>query len=336
VVPDGGWADRGLLIANPRAGLRDRRRVDEVAAYVERMVPRLDVVLTEYPGHAEEAAAKAASSGTRAVVVAAGDGTTREAASGLARAGLEQPDGPRPALVNVPFGTGNSFYREIWADVPWRQALGAALGAERPAVRRVDMARIEETGALALLGAGAGLIADVTLKAAGMPEVQGRDRYAQAVAQVMREYRPYPGRVTVDGEVVHEGPVVLVNVGGGRFRAGRFLLLPHSVVDDGLLDACVVGGAMDLAELAGLTRDGSHVGRPGVVYARGSRFSLERTDGGPLSFEYDGELPATGERSRYSLEVLPGILPVLAPGPAPGLASGPDAPTATDGASYLP
>ncbi|WP_413760391.1 diacylglycerol/lipid kinase family protein [Streptomyces sp. MMBL 11-3] len=303
-----GWARSAVLIANPQAGSRERQPVDEVVALCAGLVPHLDVVLTEYPGHAEESAAKAAASAADAVVVLGGDGTTREAASGLVRSGRAEP----PAMLNLPFGTGNSFYREIWADAPWRQVVTGALGGAGPRLRRVDMAHVRETGALALLGAGAGLIADALEVAQGMFDVQGRDRYQRAVARFMSAYTPYEGRVSVDGEVVHEGPVTLVNVGGGRYRAGRFKLLPHSVVDDGLLDVCVVGGEMGVRELAGLTHDGGHLGHPGVTYRTGTRCVVERTDGRPLSFEHDGELCTAGS-SRYTIDLLPGVLPVLSP-----------------------
>ncbi|MGW5851305.1 diacylglycerol/lipid kinase family protein [Streptomyces sp. NPDC055254] len=312
MVTEPSWAARALLIANPRAGARDRQRIDQVIAHCESLVPHIDVVHTAYQGHAEECAAEAAASHSDAVIVLGGDGTTREVASGLARSGLVQPEGKRPAMVNIPFGTGNSFYQEIWADAPWRRVLDQALSGEHPHLRWVDMAHIREIDVLALLGAGSGLVADALEAANGMFEVPGRDRYQQAVARIMSTYTPYEGRVSVDGRVVHEGPVTLVNIGGGRYRAGRFKLLPHSVIDDGLLDVCVVGGRMGVRELAGLTQDGSHIGRPGVVYERGSRFVIERTDGRRLSFEHDGEL-RTGDASRYTIDVLPAVLPVLAP-----------------------
>ncbi|MEU2506635.1 diacylglycerol kinase family protein [Streptomyces sp. NPDC007863] len=303
---------RGVLIANPLAGTREQRRIDEAVAHCERLVPHLDVVHTDHPGHAEEVAAEAVATNVDTVVVLGGDGTTREAASGLARSGTGRSPGRRPAMVNLPFGTGNSFYQEIWADMPWRRALDTALSGSRPHLRWVDMARIREADALALLGAGSGLVAEALKTAYRMLEVQGRDRYQQAVARTVGEFTPYPGRVTVDGEVVHEGSVTLVNVGGGRYRGGQFKLLPHSVIDDGVLDVCVVGGEMGAQELAGLTRDGRHVGVHGVVYRRGTTFLIERTDGEPLSFEHDGEL-LTGDAQRYTVDVLPGILPVLAP-----------------------
>jgi diacylglycerol kinase (ATP) len=49
-----------------------------------------------------------------------------------------------------------------------------------------------------------------------------------------------------------------------------------------------------------------------VVYARGRRITVERTDGMPLVFEQDGDL-LEDESTRYTLAVVPGALPVSAP-----------------------
>lgn len=312
-MPHGRWAGAGLLIANPNAGTRDPGLIDAVAEYCGERLSGLSVVRTAYPGHAAEIAAKSLDEGIDVLVSFGGDGTTREVASGLVRGAQVRPGVPVPPLVHLPGGTGNSFYKEVWSDRPWREALATALSGTRPHVRHVDVARIAETDDFALLGAGSGLIAEALVPAAEIAaERHGRDRYQESVALTIRNFTPYPGRVTVDGRVVHEGAVILANVGGGRYRGGRFKVLPHSVLDDGLLDVCVVTGDLPLRDLPGLTSDGGHVGRPEVVYERGRTIVLERTDGRPLTFEYDGEL-RTGTAQRYTVHVMPSVLPVLAP-----------------------
>lgn len=124
---------------------------------------------------------------------------------------------------------------------------------------------------------------------------------------------PYAGRVIVDGTVLHEGPTLFANVGGGPYRAWQYLVLPDSVLDDGLLDVCVVGTEIGVGfdEFQELMRQGRHVTRPGVHYSRGRSIVLERTDGSPLCFEHDGDLVADAG-SRVTLEVRPRVLPVLA------------------------
>ncbi|QNP68964.1 diacylglycerol kinase [Streptomyces roseirectus] len=313
-----------LVIANPASGTYPPGAAETVRRRLADAGLAAALALTEHPGHARALAAGALTPGGPDLVVAVGgDGTAHEVACGLltdADTGTTAGSGPgplphsgrSPALLTLPTGTGNSFHREIWADLPWRASLERA--ATAPHVRAIDLARVAENGVPAVLGASTGVVAQSLVTARGIAEA-GRDRYEKAVAAALHAFTPYPGRVLVDGEVVQQGPTVFVDVGGGRYRGGRFRLLPHSVMDDGLLDVCVVGTALPLRDLPALARDGSHVGREGVVYARGRSVVVERTDGRPLVFECDGDVLAPA-RERFTLDVLPGALRVV--GPPPG------------------
>ncbi|WP_328492664.1 diacylglycerol kinase family protein [Streptomyces sp. NBC_00414] len=307
-----------LLVANPAAGSYSA----DVAADALRLVleagPAVDLLLTQHPGHARALARAATGPGRADVLVSlGGDGTAHELMTGLA----DSPE--HPALLVLPGGSGNSLYRELWSDRPWQSVLETALTT--PYVRQVDLIRVAETGGTALLGASTGLAAQTLMPTetpAGAPTgesaARGRDRYEKALLDALRTgFPPYPGRVTVDGAEVHRGDTVCANVGGGRYRAGRFMACPRSVLDDGLLDVCVAGTALPTPELLQLARDGRHLGREGVVYARGRRIVLERTDGRPLLFEYDGDLVRSGDATRYTLDVVPQALRVLAPAPHP-------------------
>lgn len=303
-----GWARTAVIVVNSHAGAITGELTDRVVRQCRSLVDDVEVAHTAYPGHASEIAAKAAHDGTDMIVPIGGDGTVTQVAAGLARA-CPQPSTARPAMQVVPAGTGNSFYREIWSDQPHETALQSAL--TRSHRREIDMARIEETDTLVLLGACSGLVAEALVTAAGLTGVTGRDRYQRAVAVTLADFAPHSGRVTVDGQVLHDGSVILANVGGGRYRGGSFMVLPRSLMDDGLLDVCVVTGDLNLPELPGLTRDGRHVDRPEVHYRRGRRIVVERTDGRPLTFEHDGEVMRS-PGTRYTLDVLPAAVSVLA------------------------
>ncbi|MEU7383503.1 MULTISPECIES: diacylglycerol kinase family protein [unclassified Streptomyces] len=301
-----------LIIANSAAGAVTTDRVLEV---LELCARRCDTVTVEWVGRERQELVESRTARSMAhadiVVSVGGDGTARWTAQLIVAAGAGADD--RPALFVVPFGTGNSNYRNLWgSDRPWHEILSAALDRPRPTVRRLDMARVAETGELILLGAGSGLVADVLVVARGI-EATGRARYQAAVERSALTHTPYEGRVLVDGVEVQHGKTMLVNVGGGRYRAWQYDLLPQAEPDDGLLDVCVVGDSADPAVLPDLLRQGRHTGQPGSVYARGREVVIERTDGNPLLFEHDGELrPATG--TRVTIEVVPGILPAVSVG----------------------
>jgi diacylglycerol kinase (ATP) len=303
---DGRAFSAALVIVNPVAGAVGPQLVAELVELCRPYVHRLRVHWTTERGDATRAAAEAVGRRHDVVITVGGDGTVREVVEGLLSAGIGDE---LPVLLIIPAGTGNSSYLAQWGDLPWSEAVPAALSGNGSRRCLLDIARLVELDALVLLGACSGLIADALITARSVPTV-GRERYRLALARTVAGYAPYPGRVLVDGAVVHAGKTVLANVGGGRHRGGTYQVLPRSILDDGLLDVCVIGGEIDPLDVPALTRTGAHLRESGVVYARGRRITVERTDDQPLSFEHDGEL-RTGTATRFTLQVLPGVLPTL-------------------------
>ncbi|MGH4030309.1 diacylglycerol/lipid kinase family protein [Actinomycetota bacterium Odt1-20B] len=304
-----------LVVANPAAGGYRQDMLEDVLRLIAKSGAAVTPLMTGDPGHARTfARVAAAPGGPDALVALGGDGTARELMRGLVdggrMSGPPEDRPPRPLLLVLPGGTANSMYREIWSDLPWRTALELAL--DKPRVRRLDLAGVAETGGLALVGASSGLAARTLAALRGGGPGPASARYEAATAEALDGFAPYPGRVLVDGVEVHRGPTVSVHVGGGRHRMGLFRPLPLSEIDDGLLDVCVAGAALPVPRLLELMRDGGQLGHEGVVHARGRRVTVERTDGRPLLFEYDGDL-AAGDSAGYTLEVVPRALPVLAP-----------------------
>ncbi|MFF9145957.1 diacylglycerol/lipid kinase family protein [Streptomyces sp. NPDC055051] len=301
---------RALIVANPAAGTMTRETLAEISGLCRERLERVEVHTTRYRGDARDTVSAALrrppGEDPDLVVAVGGDGTVGEVIAGMT-------SGLRPAtagLVTVPAGTGNSGYRMVWGDLPWQDALRTALAGPAPgaAARRIDLALLVETGALVVLGACSGLIAQALETARDIP-LTGPARYARALEETAREFTAYPGRVTVDGSVVHEGGTVFANVGGGRIRGGQYVVLPWSAPDDSLLDVCVLGSDVLPTEVAELTLTGAHMNRQGVVYARGRTIRVERLDGHPLCFEYDGELQPPGG-AVMTLTVLPAMVPV--------------------------
>jgi diacylglycerol kinase (ATP) len=302
-----------LIIANPTAGSTSDGLVAELAG-VCGQYGTVRTAWTTERGAATRIAATAGADGWQTVVAVGGDGTVHEVVAGLAAAG-----GPAPALLIVPGGTGNSNYLAQWGDLPWGDAVRAALSRQGAQLCRLDLARLEERDTLVLLGACSGLIAEALIPARQIRE-RGRRRYQLALARAAETFAPYPGRVLVDGREVHAGPTVLANVGGGRHRGGTYPVLPASQLDDGLLDVCVIGGGIPAPQVPELILQGRHVGHPEVVFARGRTVTVERTDGAALTFEHDGELCA-GQQDRSTMRVRGNALPVLCRVGMPGLGS---------------
>lgn len=296
--------DRAVIVANPAARSITREQVAELESLCRGQRIDVTVCWTSKPGDATKVATSSTSDCVDLVLAVGGDGTAREVVHGLAT-------NPGPAaMFIVPAGTANSCYRSFWGEVSWPEALAAALANPAAHTRRLDLARLVENGKLVLAGASTGFPPEAVYAAEHLTGLTGRARYERALTDLAGRFEPYPGRVVVDGTEIHSGPTMLANVGGSRYRGGQFEVIPHSVIDDGLLDVCVIGGEHDPAEMLTLARAGEHVTRSGVAYARGRRVTIERTDGRPVWFEHDGEvLPPSGHR--FTLEVVPNAVPML-------------------------
>lgn len=303
--------DRALLVANPFAGTVTRSVVAELAARCRRRVAQVNVRWVRNRGDAARFAAQAARSGGPSTVVLAvgGDGTAMEVVQGLASAWRGRGRGTVPMLI-VPCGTANSYYRTMWGDLPWQDTLDAALADPARTLRHLDLARWTEHGQLVLAGAATGFAAEAIHCARAITDLSGRARYEKALADLAGRFEPYPGRVVVDDVEIHNGPTMLANVGGSRYRGGQYEVLPHTIVDDGLLDVCIIGGEHDPTEMLRLARSGTHVARSGVVYARGRRVIIERTDGEPVWFEHDGEV-GNDLGATFTFDVVPQGVPML-------------------------
>ena len=93
-------------------------------------------------------------------------------------------------------------------------------------------------------------------------------------------------------------------IGGGR------LIAPYAVVDDGLLDVCLIE-AMPTVDFIALLRrvsDGDHVDDPRVRYFRTATLDLDFER--PVKINVDGEVL---ESSRGAYRILPKAVRVLVP-----------------------
>jgi len=303
---------RVAAVVNPAAGGDG----DQMVAAMEAVgTAEVRTITTTAPGDAADIAYKLAADAAPPDIIAGvgGDGTIFEVVTGLYRAG-ESGGAAVPPLLVAPGGTGNSVYRGLWNDEPWDTVADRALRGNATA-RTIDLARIEQHDRIVVLGSGSGMFAATLVAARNRPE-RGRELLMAASLAAWEGYEPYPGRISIDGEVFHEGRIVETIVGGFRYRAGVLKLVPESIVDDRLLDITVVTSAVDLNAFARAAVQGDLHAVPGIRSGRGERITVERVDGQPMLFEHDGELmPQTAPS--YDIHVVPAALTVLTLADAP-------------------
>ena len=297
---------RARVILNPVAG---RDAAPDFAETINRRLRErfdaVEIVLTAAAGDAERAARQAVVDGCGHLFIGGGDGTLNEAVNGAASAsGL-----PRITLGLIPLGTGNDFATALGIPSDVDAALDVLLAGR---TRQVDLGEVN--GRIFANISGGGYIAEVSEAVTPqMKSIAGRLAYLVGGAQALLEFEPVGTAVAAEpGGVRFESRVYAFAVCNSRMIGGGKLIAPHAVIDDGLLDVCVIE-AMPAIEFVALLRrvaDGTHTDDPRVRYLRAEtvRFQFDRS----IKINTDGEVldaaaceyPCTAPRGAVRREMI--------------------------------
>jgi YegS/Rv2252/BmrU family lipid kinase len=302
---------RTLVVVNPRSrNGATKRQFASLETRLRDSLGSLEVEWTRAPRDAARIAREGVRAGIERIVVAGGDGTTSEVVSGLLGAKL----GDYAEVAPLPLGTGGDLMRTLEVPQELDRALEAiAAGSSRKVdagrVRYTDRSGRERTAHfLNVTSFGAsGLITELVNHATKV--FGGRVSFLLGTLRGITRYRPEEVRIRVDGELVHDGPLVLGTAANGRFFGGGMRIAPRAEPADGLFDVVVVPGFSKIRLLRELPRiyRGTHLEVPEVSLYRGKRVEAEAAPG-RVWVEIDGEplgtLPA-------SIEVLPAAISVL-------------------------
>ncbi len=245
-------------------------------------------------------ARRAVEDGVSRLVVAGGDGTMHQAAQGLA--------GSACALGVVPLGTGNDLAGTLGIPTDFEAAVARALCG---GIRRLDLARVEQTVCIGY--AGVGFDSAVTRFAnEQVKRLRGPLVYFYAVLHTLATFEPPQMRVDHDSGTFTGRAMFAVVANLPRFGGGM-RIAPAALPDDGWLDLVIVRELSRLRLLAVFPRvyRGTHVDHPEIqiVRTRRAEITLDRE----MTLYGGGEPVATHTAGQpYVVEVMPGALPVVA------------------------
>jgi diacylglycerol kinase (ATP) len=268
------------LLVNPVSGTDEGP--DVLPLINERLratVSELDIVITTGEGDATRAARQAVRDGYDRLFVAGGDGTLNEVLNGIASV----PGGLARTIIGViPLGTGNDFATALGTPPEVETAL-EWLTAASPTL--VDVGLLNDRSFVNV--SGGGFIAEVSDAVdPRLKTIAGKLAYIVGGAQVLMSHEPVHaniqwhdageralGSASVDlhAFAVCNAPMI----GGGR------LIAPQAILDDGLLDVCLIESMPTIEFISLLTRvsNGEHVHDRRVRYFRaaGVEMQFDRT-----------------------------------------------------------
>lgn len=284
------------LLLNPAAGAGRALRFAQAArARLQERGIAVELKASTETGGIERLARCLATGGAERIVVCGGDGTMHEAVNGLA--------GSSTILGLLPGGRGNDLATVL--GVPPGPAAAADWFLDGP-VQSIDVGVVNgrRFGTVVALG----LDADVALRTrSGWWKHGGRPGYVACGVARLFTYRAPHLRLTGDFGV-REGRYLLCAVSNSGSYGGGVRIAPHSALDDGQLDLCLVKDLPRLAALPLIPRilRGRHGGAKVVEFLRTSRLRIESDE--PVPAVADGEpagpTPAEVTLERLSLRVV--------------------------------
>ncbi|MEI6874424.1 MAG: YegS/Rv2252/BmrU family lipid kinase [Spirochaetota bacterium] len=279
-----------LLILNPVAAKnRAGERREEIETALSARNIAFETRLTTAVWHAAGLARGAGAEGFTTIIAAGGDGTMNEVINGLM---LAKADGGRiPDLGVLPVGRGNDFAFGMGLPSDLGEAADLiASGRKGP----LDVGFVKggdyPLGRFFGNGLGVGFDALVGFAAAKITWVHGPLTYTLGALRIFALF-PDPVDVRLHFDSLdYEGRSHQISIMNGRRMGGAYYMAPEALVDDGLLDFCIVGDVSrrEMAALIMRYTKGRQKGRPKVTMGRAASFLIEAPRGG-LAVHADGE-----------------------------------------------
>ncbi len=272
---------RVLVIHNPTAGWRRRRRFARILNALVREGIDIDVRPTTQRGDAEAFARNADRDHVDVIAVAGGDGTINEVVNGL--------HDPALPLAIIPLGTANVLAHEIGlGGSPTEIARTIAHGTPRPI--SVGVVNGRRFVMMAGFGFDAYVVSTVKPK---LKRILGKAAYVLSTLAALMAFRFPKYRVRVDGETFDVASAVIAN---GHFYGGTFICARDARLVDPTLHAVLFlkWGVLPTIRYAVWLALGRLDKLPDVKIVPATDIEVERVDAGPVQGDGDilAHLPA--------------------------------------------
>lgn len=212
-------------IINPHSGIGRKNSIEsEIKSLTDTNNVELDIRYTEYAGHGREIATELRDKAD-VVVAVGGDGTVNEIGSALV--------GSETALGIIPSGSGNGLAREL--DIPLRSSLAIDLINEFE-TKRIDVINVD--GRYSLNVAGIGFDAFISHRFA-KSKIRGPLQYMNIIAREYPRYKAKDYVMDIDNHIFQR-KAFFISFANSTQWGNNVHIAPGALMDDGLIDVCVV------------------------------------------------------------------------------------------------
>ena len=289
------------LAVNPHGGVKKGLGIlEQVKPVFEKAGAEINILETEYAGHARNMARTVDIDGYDGFCAIGGDGTMHEIINGM----MNREDGQKLPIGLVTGGTGNSFMHDLDCLDP----VEAVQRILTNRTRKIDLFKAEAAGNL-YFGfniVGWGMPTDINLLAEKMRWLGGQRYNIASILEVLK-FKTRLARIEIDGRniVADFGFVIGCNT---MYTGKGMKMAPLARLDDGLLDLLIVrkAGRIKLLRMFPKIFSGKHIADPIVEYRQVRKFSIYPEEQSTLNIDGEmlGSTPVKVEILAKAIEVL--------------------------------
>lgn len=216
-----------VFVINPISGTQGK---EQILAWVNEKLDRekydMEVVYTEYAGHAVQIAEQKAAEKAFAVVAIGGDGTINEIARSLVHTDT--------ALGIIPCGSGNGLARHLQIPLDPKKAVDIINGGR---LEVIDYGKINGIPFFCTCGVGFDAFVSLKFSQAGK---RGPLTYLEQTLLESLKYRPEVYELEMDGNASARYRAFLIACGNASQYGNNAYITPRATLDDGLLDVTIL------------------------------------------------------------------------------------------------
>ena len=233
-----------------------------------------------------------------------GDGTINEVLHGVV-------GHANASMTCYPCGSGNDYVKYYGGEKRFLD-IDALLSGEEKAV---DIMRVDDRYSINVINFGFDTcVLKTMIRVKHKKVIGGQNAYRTGVISAILTGMNNKCTVSVDGERLNNGALLLCTVANGKYVGGAFCCAPRSKNDDGLLEICLVKpvSRFKLLHLIKSYTHGNHLDDPRfeqfITYRRGTSVHVEAPEG--FLFSLDGELV---EKNDFTIEIMPAAVKFVVP-----------------------
>ena len=289
-----------IFIVNPKSGKCDNS--EYIKSQLEGSGFDFEVYTTKAPLDAVEFIKQWCTSNDEEVrfYACGGDGTLNEVVNGAVLF-------PNASVSCYPCGSGNDFVKYYGG----KENFSDITELCRSENHTIDLIRVNDKVYSAnVVNFGFDACAARTMdKVRKAPIIGGRNAYATGVAAALVKAMKNHAKIIADGETICADKFMLCTVANGKYVGGSYQCAPRSLIDDGLLEVCMVKpiSYLKFAKLIKPYSKGMHLDDPMfndiVVYRRCRTVEIHVDMGFAVSV--DGEIY---EGEQFKIEAVPSAL----------------------------